>query len=88
MSNIITAREAAKIADVTTQYISYLVNAGEIKAERFGKAWAIDRASFEQWLARRQARQAQEGKAPTSDQGGENDQGEAPEIAEAGARAS
>lgn len=57
MMNLITVREASKEADVSIGYIHKLVNDGTIKGNKLGNQWVLDRASFDDWLAKRRQKQ-------------------------------
>ena len=41
----ITAVEATRLSGYTRKYFYTLLDAGKIKARRFGRAWMVDRAS-------------------------------------------
>lgn len=50
MEKWITVTEAAALIGVTDAYVSRLINAGKICAERFhGRAWLVDRKSAESY---------------------------------------
>ena len=57
MDNVITVREAAKEADVSTQHINRLINQGVLKADKLGYQRIIDRASFDAWMEKRKKQQ-------------------------------
>ncbi|HLW01876.1 MAG TPA: helix-turn-helix domain-containing protein [Ktedonobacterales bacterium] len=42
---MITTEEAARITGLTTNQISWLARKGKIEAQKFGRDWAISRAS-------------------------------------------
>lgn len=60
MSDLMTVREAAREANVTNQYIINLIKEGTIAASKLGYQYAVDRASFDAWLAKRRQKQAPE----------------------------
>lgn len=53
VENVLTVREAAKEADVSTQHINRLINDGILKADKIGYQRVIDRTSFEAWQQKR-----------------------------------
>jgi|GEM_PF-6738997 excisionase family DNA binding protein len=60
MGNLLTVREASKEADVSIGYLHKLVKDGTIKGNKLGNQWALDRASFDAWLAKRRQKQQME----------------------------
>jgi excisionase family DNA binding protein len=60
MSDLIDAKEAAEILKVSRQWVTKLIRANLLKAERVGGQWVIERSEV-QWHSR-QRRQAAKGK--------------------------
>ena len=52
----LTTSEAAKRAGIGKRHIVRLINSGDIEASRTGRAWRIDEAVFDAWLAKYKAR--------------------------------
>jgi hypothetical protein len=46
MPDWITTTEAAKISGYTRIHITRLLTAGNVKGQRFGRAWQVDRVSL------------------------------------------
>ena len=49
----ITAREAAERLDVSTQRLRQLISTGDVRAEKFGRVWAVDPKSVDDYRRRR-----------------------------------
>ena len=52
----LTTSEAAARAGIGKRHIVRLINSGDIEASRTGRAWRIDEAAFDVWLAEYKAR--------------------------------
>jgi excisionase family DNA binding protein len=53
MEELLSAREAAQEAKVTTQYINQLINEKVLEARKIGSFWVISRPSFDAWMEKR-----------------------------------
>lgn len=82
MADLISVTEAIMRTRLSRATIIDKIRAGEIKGQKVDNFWLIDKASFEEWLAKRN-----QSKAEHSDQSGEGDQGEPTDKAEASAHA-
>ena len=52
----LTTSEAAARAGIGKRHVVRLINSGDIEASRTGRAWRIDEAAFDAWLAEYKAR--------------------------------
>lgn len=54
MSQYITTTEAAKLLGLTTiRRVRQLIEAGKLKAVKFGRDWQIDKESLEEYIKKR-----------------------------------
>jgi excisionase family DNA binding protein len=59
-AKLISVSEAARMSDLSNSYIIQLLQRKVIKGEMVGKQWVIDKASFDEWLAKRRKEKSEE----------------------------
>jgi len=74
MNDLIPTSEAAKIADLSPSQIGNLARKGQIEGKRFGRTWAVSRASVEAYAAKwhkpgPKPKEQGEGEGDTNEQG-------------------